>query len=302
MRISRSRASGTALLTLAAAGALTTALLTPIGASADDSTTTEDPCKDFPALSDADRRAGNCVPGNDIARMNDRGTKLDTEDDEQSSRNVRRLKTIPKQGSFASLDALNSDLAFSGRYAYAGNYNGLHRVRPEEPAKPKVLSQVVCPGSQNDISVYGDLLVLSTDSSRSDDSCESTAQSATIKDSWEGIKVFDISNPRVPEYVSAVETRAARTPTRSPPRRARAAGATTRRAAGTQGRGPLRLRLVLLAERQVPRLPASAGLVGVVKIPTDKPEKAALVDVPVLFPDGGNPATATPAPRPAATT
>ena len=60
------------------------------------------------------------------------------------------------------------------------------------------MAQVLCPGSQNDISVYGDLLFLSTDSSRSDDSCNSTAQPATVKASWEGIKIFDISDKAQP--------------------------------------------------------------------------------------------------------
>jgi hypothetical protein len=290
MRISRSRASGTALLTLAAAGALTTALLTPLGAAADDSTTTEDPCKDFPALADADRRAGNCVPGNDIARMNDRGAQLDTEEGEESSRNVRRLKTIPKQGSFASVDALNSDLAFSGRYAYAGNYNGFTVYDLKNPAKPKVLSQVVCPGSQNDVSVYGDLLVLSTDSSRSDDSCESTAQSATIKDSWEGIKVFDISNPRVPEYVSAVETPCgSHTHTLAPKARKGGWGHDKKGGKGRRGEDLYVYVSSYSPSASFPDCQPPLDSIGVVKIPTEKPEKASLVNVPVLFPDGGNP-------------
>ena len=54
--------------------------------------------------------------------------------------------------------------------------------------------------------MYGDLLVLSVDSSRNDDSCSSTSQPASEKSSWEGIRVFDISDPANPRYVSAVET------------------------------------------------------------------------------------------------
>lgn len=41
-----------------------------------------------------------------------------------SSKNAKLLVNIPKRGAFAGEVALNSDLAFSGRYAYAGNNNG----------------------------------------------------------------------------------------------------------------------------------------------------------------------------------
>jgi hypothetical protein len=288
MRISRSRASGTALLGLAAAGALTTALLAPVGAAADDSRP-KDRCEDFPALSEADRLAGNCVPGNDIARMDDGGARLD-QGDAESSRNVRLLSNIPKKGSFATESALNSDLAFSGRYAFAGNYNGFTVYDLKNPAKPRTLSQVVCPGSQNDISVYGDLLVLSTDSSRSDDSCESTTQSATIKDSWEGIKVFDISDPRVPEYVAAVETPCgSHTHTLAP--KARKGGWGQDKKGGSKGRGEDLYVYVssYSPSASFPDCQPPLDSISIVKIPTEKPEKARLLSVPVLFPDGGNP-------------
>jgi hypothetical protein len=37
--------------------------------------------------------------------------------------------------------------------------------------------------------------------------CQSVAQSATIKESWEGIKIFDVKDPKNPRYVAAVETK-----------------------------------------------------------------------------------------------
>ena len=116
------------------------------------------------------------------------------------------MKNIPKQGAFASQTAFNSDLAFKGEYAYAGNYEGFMVYDLANPTSPEPLTQVVCPGSQNDVSVYRNLLVLSTDSSRSDNSCASTPQPATEKSSWEGLKVFDISDPANPRYIAAVET------------------------------------------------------------------------------------------------
>ena len=65
---------------------------------------------------------------------------------------------------------------------------------------------MVCPGSQNDVSVYGNLLLLSTDSRRTDDSCAAAARRNPPRTLWEGIKLFDISNPGSPRYIAAVKT------------------------------------------------------------------------------------------------
>jgi hypothetical protein len=132
-------------------------------------------------------------------------------DEIDSSPNLRQIANLPKPAPFDTESALNSDLAFQGRYAFVGNYNGFVIYDIANPRRPRLVSQVVCPGAQNDISVYGDLLFLSTDSSRSDDSCDSTAQSAAVKESWEGMKIFDIRDKKQPRYIksrpTAVRTR-----------------------------------------------------------------------------------------------
>src|SRR5690606_38124099 len=116
---------------------------------------------------------------------------------------MTHLSNNPKNG---ALQGTGSDIAFQGKYAFAGNYDGFTVYDLSDPKEPVQALQVYCPGSQNDVSVYGDILVLSTDSSRSDDSCDSTTRPATEKDAWEGIKVWDISDPLAPEYVKSVET------------------------------------------------------------------------------------------------
>jgi hypothetical protein len=126
----------------------------------------------------------------------------------------------------------------------------------------------------NDISVSGDLLFLSTDSSRSDSSCSSTTQPATEKSSWEGMKVFDISDKRNPRYVAAVETACgSHTHTLVPERRSVSSYAPN--AAYPDCRPP-------------------HDGISVIKVPRNAPEKAAVVGFPVLFPGegpdgGGNP-------------
>lgn len=199
-----------------------------------------------------------------------------------SSRNMQHIANIPKQGDFASADAYNSDLAFKGHYAFAGNYNGFVIYDIRNPRKPAIVSQVLCPGSQNDISVVGDLLVLSTDSSRSDDSCQSTAQPATVKESWEGIKLFDISDVRNPRYVKSVETKCgSHTHTLTPGRRGTAYVYVSS----------------YFPNATFPDCQPPHDQISIIKVPLKNPTAAAVVAEPVLFPDGGNPGDGLPYPE-----
>jgi len=276
VRLTRHRVAVSALIEIVAAGVIATVLVPVASAVADEAPS--DPCVSAKTLSDADRRAKNCLPGSDIARMDDSSAQLGV-GEVASSKNAKLLANIPKQGAFAGEAALNSDLAFSGRYAYAGNYNGFTVYDIDKPTKPKVVSQVVCPGAQNDVSVYDDLLILSTDSSRNDDSCASTPQSATVKESWEGIKVFDISNPASPEYIAAVET---------------PCGSHTHTLAPSKsGKGSADDLFVYVSSYSpnatFPDCQPPLDTISIVKVPVENPADATLVSQPLLFPDGGNP-------------
>ncbi|MFI6335047.1 LVIVD repeat-containing protein [Streptomyces sp. NPDC050535] len=194
------------------------------------------------------------------------------------SDNIEHLANIPKE----ALPNFNSDLAFQGNYAFAGNYDGFRIFDIRNPKAPKTVAQVLCPGSQNDISVSGNLLFLSTDSSRSDNSCASTSQPATEKSSWEGMKIFDISDKANPKYVAAVET---------------ACGSHTHTLV------PERKNVYVYVSSYSPSAtfpdcqPPHDGI-SVIKVPRKSPEKAAVVGFPVLFPGegtdgGGNPGSPT---------
>ncbi|RIQ20214.1 LVIVD repeat-containing protein [Jiangella rhizosphaerae] len=193
-----------------------------------------------------------------------------------SSPNLSLVTNLPKEGPFATTSALNSDLAFQGKYVFAGNYNGFTVYNIENPRKPVPVSQVLCPGSQNDISVYGDLLFLSTDSRRTDDSCQSqslTAQQAADRGSyWEGMKIFDISDVRNPQYIKSVETKCgSHTHTLVP------------------GEDSVYIYVSsydtssLLSDCQPPH-----DLISIIDVPLDEPTAAHVAAEPVLFPDAGN--------------
>lgn len=123
---------------------------------------------------------------------------------DEHSNNMTRLFNSPKAGT-------NSDLAFWGDRAYVANYTAFRIFDISDPTAPVLISDTPCPGPQNDISVWdsnddgsADLLFLSTDAAMSDPTCAATATTASNPASWEGIKVFDISDETAPELVASV--------------------------------------------------------------------------------------------------
>jgi hypothetical protein len=190
------------------------------------------------------------------------------------SPNIELVASLPFQAPF-NAGSVGTDLAFSGDFAYAGNFSGFTVYDISQPTSPAIAAQVLCPGSQNDISVSGDLLVLSTDSSRSDASCSSTAQSATIASSWEGLKIFDVSDPRNPQYVASVETDCgSHTHTLLP---------------DDSGENLYVYVSSYFPVATFPDCQPPFDAISVVKVPRANPAAAAVVDQPVVFPDGGNP-------------
>jgi LVIVD repeat-containing protein len=108
---------------------------------------------------------------------------------DQHSPNMELLAHLDR-----SSPATQSDLAFTGRYALAANYNGFRVIDVSRPRRPVVVRDVWCPGPQNDISVWGDVIVVSIDSVRTNPSCTSAAASpATDPNGWEGVRVFGLS-------------------------------------------------------------------------------------------------------------
>jgi hypothetical protein len=199
-----------------------------------------------------------------------------------SSANLRQLANIPKQGTFNTTAALNSDIAFKGNYAFAGNYEGFVIYDISRPSQPQIVSQVQCSGSQNDISIAGNLLFLSTDQSRSNDSCQSTTLPPTEKSAWEGMKIFDISDVRNPRYVKSVETNC---------------GSHTHTLVPGKGKTVYLYVQSYNPDDTFPDCRTPHDLISIIKVPLNNPTAAAVAATPVLFPDGGNPGDGLPYPE-----
>lgn len=112
------------------------------------------------------------------------------------------------KGSFAQTAATNSDMSFWGDIAYVGNYDGFRVFDISGKGNPKEIANVACRGPQNDTSVWENILVLSVDAVMAGPNC-GDAQLPSVPApaaGWEGIRIFDVSDPSDPQFVTSVYT------------------------------------------------------------------------------------------------
>ncbi|HEX8128188.1 MAG TPA: hypothetical protein VF527_03735 [Pyrinomonadaceae bacterium] len=128
----------------------------------------------------------------------------------------------PIQLVLAQLAFANSDLAFQGNHLFQGNFYGVSIYDISDPAKTRLLTSMVCPGGQGDVSVYKNLLFMSVEmpNGRLDCSPQGFAPEpppapgqenkqtlpAAQKDRFRGVRIFDITDIRNPKQVAAVQT------------------------------------------------------------------------------------------------
>jgi hypothetical protein len=123
----------------------------------------------------------------------------------QAAWNMRMISTTPP--SDASAGAVHSDLAFSGKYAIQGNYNGFEIWDISNPAKPVLANAYTCPASQNDVSVYKNLLFMSSEATNSRQDCQfGGVPEPASENRVRGIRIFDISDVAHPRLVTSVQT------------------------------------------------------------------------------------------------
>jgi hypothetical protein len=194
--------------------------------------------------------------------------------------NLSLLSSKPKPAPHDASADFNSDIAFENGYAFVGNYDGFQVWDVRDGQEPALASTVLCPGSQNDVTVNDGILVTSTDSRRTDDSCQSTATTTPADPStWEGLKVWDVRDPYNPRYIKSVRTDCG---------------------SHTHTVLPERDRLIIYVQsydvaagRYLCDDESQTGhdQISIVEIPRNNPTAAQVVAEPKLFPDGGNDGT-----------
>jgi hypothetical protein len=145
-------------------------------------------------------------------------------------------------GPRANYGGVNSDLAFNSKYLFNGNYNGINIYDISDPAHMNLVTSIVCPGGQGDVSVYGNLLFMSVEAANGRADCGTQGFPTSITsaqppptpappgpdatpqqiaafqaamqqrmpdpspDRVKGIRIFDISDIHNPKQVADVQT------------------------------------------------------------------------------------------------
>ena len=138
----------------------------------------------------------------------ERGVVEPEEDDESGeSQEERSIESLASSQRYPMLSFSNTDMAFTEDMLVAGSYHGFNIYRLEEDGFPNLITSVVCPGGQGDVSVVGDLLIMSVQDTRGRLDCGlQGVDPEPNEERFRGIRLFDISNPEMPVQVGAVQT------------------------------------------------------------------------------------------------
>jgi len=116
---------------------------------------------------------------------------------------------VPLDGETRSpmLSFANTDMAFAGDVLVAGNYHGFNVYQLQGNGQPELMASIVCPGGQGDVSIVGDLLIMSVQETRSRLDCGLEGVPEDVSpDRFRGIRIFDISDLTNPTQVGMVQT------------------------------------------------------------------------------------------------
>src|SRR5258708_10448915 len=146
------------------------------------------------------------------------------------------ITKLPKavQLPIAQLAFANSDFAFQGNHLFQGNFYAVNIYDISTPANTTLLTSMVCPGGQGDVSVYKNLLFMSVempngrldcgtqgfppeppplvaeekdkDKDKDKDKAKKPRIPAAQKDRFRGVRIFDLSDIQNPKQAAAVQT------------------------------------------------------------------------------------------------
>lgn len=184
-----------------------------------------------------------------------------------------------------------SDLAFTGKYAIQGSYNGYQVWDISNPSKPVIEIANYCPASQSDVSVYKNLLFVSSEANSGRIDCGGEGVKDVVSAArLRGLRIFDITDMAHPRNVANVQTcRGSHTHTVLVDPKDK-----DNVYVYISGSAPVRPAEELAGcVKATPDKDPNSALfrIEVIKVPLAHPEQAAIVSSPRIFNDLTHPAT-----------
>ncbi len=131
--------------------------------------------------------------------------KADTSEEEEQEEEKKKPKDEDNRSAFLSF--WNTDMAFSGDVLAAGSYHGFNLYKLKEDGIPNLFSSIVCPGGQGDVSIVGDLLIMSVEQTSSRIDCGLGGVTEDVSaERFRGLRIFNISDLARPVQVGQVQT------------------------------------------------------------------------------------------------
>jgi uncharacterized protein (DUF305 family) len=189
-----------------------------------------------------------------------------------------------ERGRSPMLSFSNTDMAFRDDVLVTGSYHGFNIYQLPANGIPVHMASVGCPGGQGDVSVVGDLLIMSAQETRGRLDCglEGIIEDVSAE-RFRGIRIFDISDLTQPVQVGAVQT---------------CRGSHTHSVVSGPGEdgkiivynsGTSRIREQEEMESCFDELAGDSRTalfrIDVIEIPVDAPSQARIVDSPAVFAD-----------------
>jgi len=127
----------------------------------------------------------------------------ESEDEEE----ITSIEEDAENRRYPMLSFSNTDMAFRDDVLVTGSYHGFNIYSIDEEGLPELITSVICPGGQGDVSLVGNLLIYSVEETRGRLDCglEGVTVDASL-DRFRGLRIFDLSDLSRPKQVGAVQT------------------------------------------------------------------------------------------------
>ena len=223
----------------------------------------------------------------DPANPEERGVGKPKDEQDEEAEDEDKEQTIEKAAEdrrYPMLSFSNTDMAFRDDLLVAGSYHGFNMYHIDEEGLPTLITSVVCPGGQGDISIVGDLLIMSVEQTRSRLDCGLQGVIADASpDRFRGLRIFDISDLSRPMHVGAVQT------CRGSHTHSVVAGPTPEGKILVYNSGTSSVREEEELDHCIDDIPGDDRTalfrIDVIEIPVDDPSQSRIIDSPAVFAD-----------------